>query len=63
MSNPTHITFNPPLKEKLFENEEKVTITGVYKYFDSYLVCHSSGYTDIKFIPEKVVGMIKEKIK
>lgn len=56
------ITFDPPLKEKLFDNEDKVLITGVMSYNDTYLVIHESGFTDIRFVPEGVVKLIKEKL-
>lgn len=56
------ITFDKPLKERLFDNEDKVLITGVMMYNGTYLVCHESGFTEISFVPEGVVKLIKEKL-
>lgn len=59
---PNLILFPVPLKEHLFDNEDKVLITGVMKYNDTYLVCHESGFTDISFVPEGVRKLIKERL-
>lgn len=60
---PNLITFPVPLKEHLFDMEDKVLITGVMKYNDTYLVMHESGFTDIRFVPDRVVKLIKERLK
>lgn len=59
---PDLITFENPLKERLFDNEDKVLITGVMMYNGTYLVCHESGFTEISFVPEGVRKLIKEKL-
>jgi len=56
------ITFNPPIKLKFCSTEEQQGISGLWKYFDTYLVIHETGYTDIKVCSEEAVIKIKERL-
>lgn len=57
-----HISFNKPIKVS-DPSTDIYSILGVYRYFDSVLVFHSNGYTDIKWVSEEVRGRIEQKLK
>lgn len=57
-----HISFDKPIKVS-DPSTDIYSILGVYRYFDSVLVFHSNGYTDIKWVSEEVRGRIEQKLK
>lgn len=57
-----YILFDKPLKVNL-PDLDIYLITGLWKYYDSVLIIHSYGYTDLKFLPVDTVGEIERRLK
>jgi hypothetical protein len=57
-----HISFDKPIKVS-DPSTDIYSILGLYRYFDSVLVCHTNGYTDIKWVSGDTRKQIEEKIK
>jgi hypothetical protein len=56
-----HISFDKPIKVS-DPSTDIYSILGLYRYFDSVLVYHTNGYTDIKWVSEDTRKQIEEKI-
>jgi hypothetical protein len=57
-----HISFDKPIKVS-DPSTDIYSILGVYRYFDSVLVYHEFGFTDISWVSEDTRKQIEEKIK
>jgi hypothetical protein len=56
-----HISFDKPIKVS-DPSTDIYSILGLYRYFDSVLVYHKNGFTDIKWVSEEVRDVIDKKI-
>lgn len=57
-----HISFDKLIKVS-DPSTDIYSILGVYRYFDSVLVFHTNGFTDISWVSEEVRGVIEQKLK
>jgi len=56
------ITFSPPIKGKFCDTEDDELITGLWKYYDTYLVIHKSGYTAIKWLRAEARAEVERRL-